>query len=242
MNKNISLIVSLLILFSCQEMPQKVAEEAESKTLKEWETLSKKDSFDGWHIFQNESKTKSGWTVEDGVFTFDESNAKGEGNKSLLTDSVYSSFEITFEWKLSANSNSGFMWGVSEDSQYEHPYLTGPEIQIIDAEVYRDDPSHQRNTVGALYDMYAPTEIASNPAGSWNKYHIMVDHKKNQAVIVLNEIEVNRFKLSGPEWESMKKDSKFANMSSFGKYREGHLTLQDHPGLISYKNIKIRRL
>jgi hypothetical protein len=212
-------------------MPKKVAEEAESKTLKEWETLSKKDSFDGWHIFQNDSKTKSGWTVEDGVFTFDESNAKGEGNKSLLTDSVYSSFEITFEWKLSANSNSGFMWGVSEDLQYEHPYLTGPEIQIIDAEVYRDDPSHQRNTVGA-----------SNPAGSWNKYHIMVDHKKNQAVIVLNEIEVNRFKLSGPEWESMKKDSKFANMSSFGKYREGHLTLQDHPGLISYKNIKIRRL
>ena len=205
MNKNISLIVSLLILFSCQEMPKKVAEEAESKTLKGWETLSKKDSFDGWHIFQNESKTKSGWTVEDGVFTFDESNAKGEGNKSLLTDSVYSSFEITFEWKLSANSNSGFMWGVSEDSQYEHPYLTGPEIQIIDAEVYRDDPSHQRNTVGALYDMSAPTEIASNPAGSWNKYHIMVDHKKNQAVIVLNEIEVNRFKLSGPEWESMKK-------------------------------------
>jgi hypothetical protein len=40
----------------------------------------------------------------------------------------------------------------------------------------------------------------------------------------------------------MKKDSKFAIMSSFGKYREGHLTLQDHPGLISYKNIKIRRL
>ena len=116
------------------------------------------------------------------------------------------------------------------------------DIQIIDAEVYRDDPSHQRNTVGALYDMSAPSEIASNPAGSWNKYHIMVDHKKNQAVIVLNEIEVNRFKLSGPEWESMKKDSKFANMSSFGKYREGHLTLQDHPGLISYKNIKIRRL
>ena len=42
MNKNISLIVSLLILFSCQEMPKKVAEEAESKTLIEWETLSKK--------------------------------------------------------------------------------------------------------------------------------------------------------------------------------------------------------
>ena len=118
MNKNISLIGLLLILFSCQETPKKAVEQAESITTKDWKILSKKDSFDGWHIFQNESNNKSGWTVEDGVFTFDESNAKGEGNKSLLTDAVYSSFEIIFEWKLSANSNSGFMWGVSEDLQY----------------------------------------------------------------------------------------------------------------------------
>lgn len=48
MNKNISLILSLLTLFSCQEMPKKEAEEAESKTLKGWETLSKKTaSMDG---------------------------------------------------------------------------------------------------------------------------------------------------------------------------------------------------
>ena len=114
-----------------------------------------------------------------------------------------------FEWKLSVKSNSGFMWGVSEDAKYEHPYLTGPEIQILDAEVYRDDPQHQRNTVGALYDMSAPSEIVSNPAGSWNKYHITIDHNKNEAVVILNEIEINRFPLSGPEWDAMISNSKF---------------------------------
>ena len=32
------------------------------------------------------------------------------------------------------NSNSGFIWGVSEDKKYEHPHETGPEIQVIDAD------------------------------------------------------------------------------------------------------------
>ena len=66
--------------------------------------------------------------------------AKGEGNKSLITNEKFLSFEIQFEWKLSPNSNSGFMWGVSEDSKYYAPYVTGPEIQIIESEVYGDDP------------------------------------------------------------------------------------------------------
>ncbi len=242
MKHNLLLIGMLLIYIGCKETSNKTFNERKTNVAADWQSLSLKNSLDGWHIFQNESDTKSGWTVEDGVFTFDSANAKGEGNKSLLTDEVYNSFEIMFEWKLSAKSNSGFMWGVSEDEKYEHPYLTGPEIQIIDAEVYRGDPQHQRNTVGALYDMSAPSEIASNPAGSWNKYHIIVNHKNNEAVIVLNEIEINRFPLSGPDWDAMIRDSKFNDIPSFGKHKEGHLSLQDHPGVISYKNIKIRRL
>ena len=94
--------------------------------------------------------------VENGVFTFNESDAKGEGNKSLLTDEVFESFEIKFEWKTSPGSNSGFIWGVSEDKKYEHPHETGPEIQVIDADIYGDDPDNQKHTVGALYDMIPP--------------------------------------------------------------------------------------
>ena len=227
MKNKFLLIVVLLTLISCKETSKKTIKKSETISSAEWETLSKINSLEGWHIFQNESNLKSGWTVDDGVFTFDATNAKGEGNKSLLTNDVYSSFEIMFEWKLSAKSNSGFMWGVSEDAKYEHPYLTGPEIQILDAEVYRDDPQHQRNTVGALYDMSAPSEIVSNPAGSWNKYHITVNHNKNEAVVILNEIEINRFPLSGPEWDAMISNSKFKDIPSFAKYKDCLLYTSD---------------
>ena len=232
----------LLFIVSCKETPKKEIKKQRVQAKQAWVSLSPKDSFEGWHIFQNEAGTKSGWTVEDGVFTFDKENSKGKGNKSLVTDALFTNFEIEFEWKLSPNSNSGFMWGVSEDPKYDHPFVTGPEIQIIDADVYGDDPEHQVHTVGALYDMISPSNIVAKKAGAWNKYHITVDHSKNEGIIVLNGTEINRFPLSGPEWDAMVKKSKFANMEGFGKFKEGRISLQDHPGVISYKNIKIRRL
>ena len=240
-----SLSCFIALMVSCQNTSKKEKENSpegnETKTV-EWTTLSSSNSLDGWHIFQNETGEKTGWSVSDGVFTFKSEAASGEGNKSLITDDKYGSFEIQFEWKLSAGSNSGFMWGVSEDSEYEHPYLTGPEIQIIDADIYGDDPENQIHTTAALYDMVAPSQVMAKPAGEWNRYHIRIDHGKNLGTVVHNGEEINRFPLHGPEWDALVENSKFSNMKSFGKYHEGYLCLQDHPGIISYKNIKIRRL
>ena len=240
----LSFCVSALTL-GCQNTSKKDKENSSEGTevqSNEWMSLSSSNSLSGWHIFQNESGEKSGWSVADGVFTFNSEAAKGDGNKSLITDEKFRNFEIMFEWKLSPNSNSGFMWGVSEDSKYEHPYVTGPEIQIIDAEIYGDDPKNQIHTTAALYDMIAPDRIMAKAAGEWNSYHITINYDKNQGTVVHNGEEINRFPLQGKEWDNMVKNSKFATMDGFGTYKEGHLCLQDHPGVISYKNIKIRRL
>ena len=239
------LFCSSLLLIGCQNTPkkeeQKNQEVAESPET-EWTLMSQENSLEGWHIFQNEDGNKTGWSVAEGVFTFDSEAAQGKGNKSLITDEKYKNFEIQFEWKLSPNSNSGFMWGVSEESQYDHPYVTGPEIQIIDAEIYGADPKNQIHTTAALYDMIAPDRVMAKEAGEWNSYHITINHNTNLGTVIHNGEEINRFPLHGPEWDAMVKNSKFAEMKGFGKYQEGHLCLQDHPGVISYRNIKIRRL
>ena len=199
-------------------------------------------SLEGWHIYQNEAGKKSGWISNDGVFTYNSDIAKGDGNKSLISDQTYTSFEIKFEWKLSPNSNSGFMWGVFEGDEFDAPYLTGPEIQIIDADIYGDDKENQIHTTGSLYDMIAPDHVMSKPAGEWNSYHIIIDQEENKGSVIHNGMEINRFPLHGPEWDALVAKSKFSEMSSFGKYKEGHLCFQDHPGVISYKNIQIKRL
>ena len=194
------------------------------------------------HIYQNESGQKTGWIVSEGVFTYDSDKAQGDGNKSLISDEKFTNFEIKFDWKLSPNSNSGFMWGVNESKDYDAPYLTGPEIQIIDADIYAGDEKNQIHTTGSLYDMIAPDHVMAKPAGEWNSYHIVINHEENKGTVNHNGMIINRFPLHGTEWDEMIENSKFKDMSGFGKFKEGHLCLQDHPGVISYKNIKIRKL
>jgi hypothetical protein len=230
---------------SCQNSPKKASIEVIedlSEEKSEWVNLIATDTFEGWHIYQNENGEKTGWSSENRVFTYDSSNAKGDGNKSLISDEKYTNFEIQFEWKLSPNSNSGFMWGVIEDSRYDAPYLTGPEIQIIDADIYGDDKKNQIHTTGSLYDMVAPDHVMAKPAGEWNSYHITINYKINKGTVVHNGMEINRFPLQGPDWDALVKKSKFADISGFAVDKEGYLCFQDHPGVISYKNIKIKRL
>ena len=233
------------LFFSCQNNPKKNANSTTVETEKvpgEWVDMSPISSLDGWHIYQNESGQKTGWIVSEGVFTYDSDKAQGDGNKSLISDEKFTNFEIKFDWKLSPNSNSGFMWGVNESKDYDAPYLTGPEIQIIDADIYAGDEKNQIHTTGSLYDMIAPDHVMAKPAGEWNSYHIVINHEENKGTVNHNGMIINRFPLHGTEWDEMIENSKFKDISGFGKFKEGHLCLQDHPGVISYKNIKIRKL
>ena len=94
-------------------------------------SLIKNNSLDGWHIFQDDGQ-KSGWRVENDILIFDKISGleSGEDDSSLLSDKSYSSFEISFEWKIEEGGNSGFMWNVSEDSIYKYPYQTGLNLNL----------------------------------------------------------------------------------------------------------------
>ena len=104
---------------------------------REWVSLIKNNSLDGWHIFQDNG-LKTGCQVENELLFFDKISGleSGEDDSSLLSNKTYTSFEITFDWKIEEGGNSGFMWGVSDKKEYKYPYQTGPEIQIIDPSVY----------------------------------------------------------------------------------------------------------
>jgi hypothetical protein len=236
-----------------------------------WENLIKDNSLEGWHIFQD-TGSKKGWIVEDDVLIFNgvSDMETGEGDASLLSDKVYGNFEIKFDWKIIPGGNSGFMWGVREDEKYNYPYQTGPEIQILDAAIYTnplialggdieinnalEDLEARKHYVGALYDLSAPAEKeVSRPAGQWNSYHIKIDYNANLGEVILNDVLINSFPLHGPAWDAMVQQSKFsrsdespylgdARWYDFGKFTRGHICFQDHPGEVSFRNIRIKEL
>ena len=237
----------------------------------EWKTLIIDNSLQGWHSFQKEGAPK-GWTVENNVLIFNgvSDMESGEGDASLLSDKVYGNFEIKFDWKVIPGGNSGFMWGVQEDEKYKYPYQTGPEIQILDPAIY-DDPSAalggaievnnvkedleaHKHFVGALYDLSAPSVLdVAKPADQWNSYHIKIDYGANHGEVALNGVVINSFPLQGAKWEAMLQESKFsrsedfpylgdARWKGFGKFPKGRICFQDHPGKVSFRNIRIKEL
>jgi hypothetical protein len=196
----------------------------------------------------------------------------GEGDASLLSDKMYENFEIQFDWKIIPGGNSGFMWGVQENEKYRYPYQTGQEIQILDPEIYNDptitlggdievqnaleDLGVYKHFVGALYDMSPPmrTDVAK-PADQWNSYHIKIDYKANLGEVILNDVLINSFPLKGRQWEAMYQKSKFSDSEAegseylgdarwhdFAKFSKGYICFQDHPGKVSFRNIRIKEL
>ena len=86
--KNLSLIVAFIFI-SCQ-----------SKTA-QWETLTLDENLSDWHIYQDNG-TKSGWKAENDILIFDKISGleSGEDDASLISNKQYTSFEITFDWKI----------------------------------------------------------------------------------------------------------------------------------------------
>tara|TARA_B100000768_G_scaffold180467_1_gene200541 strand:- start:33 stop:788 length:756 start_codon:yes stop_codon:yes gene_type:complete len=242
-------ITSFLIL-SCNNNLKKTSKVISPEIMEEsssedkWVSLIQDNTMEGWHYYQDNGK-KTGWDIKDGVLTFTSDDATGEGDKSLVSDKEYTSFKIHLEWKVSSMSNSGFFWGVKEDMKYEFPFVTGPEIQILDPEM----PDGPLTQAGALFGMIAPSKWVTKPAGEWNSYDITIDHNSNEGIVVHNGTKILEFPLSGDVWDKMVEPTKFNNCDEepwqncdYGKFKTGKIAIQDHPGVISFRNIKILEL
>ena len=72
---------------------------------------------------------------------------------------------------------------------------------------------------------------------------------KNKGLVVHNGTKIVEFPLSGEEWDAMVAPTKFNNCDQkpwhncdFGKFKTGKISIQDHPGIISFRTIKILEL
>lgn len=218
-----------------------VAMQEEEQEEQEWQELFNGEDLQGWKAY-NKDSISSQWKVEDGAIAFAASAGDRESSENLITEKEFENFEMSFEWKISEGGNSGVMWAVQEDDQYAEPYLTGPEIQVLDNQKHPDAKNGLNRTAGALYDMVPPSEDATKPAGEWNKETIYINHEENKGWVELNGTRVTEFPVNGEQWEEMVKNSKFSEWEGFGAHRSGHIALQDHDDKVWYRNIKIKEL
>ena len=202
-----------------------------------WVDLSSEDISENWHTYL--SNSVEGWESKDKVYVLDPSGK----NNGLVSNKHYHSFILSLEWKVDKGGNSGIFWALNEDPKYSVPYLTAPEVQVIDDEYYYGgDKENRKHMNGSVYDMVAPSMLAANPTGEWNKYVIEINYKKNIGNVNLNGKDVSTFPLRGKKWNEMIENSKFKTWDGFAKTEKGPIALQDHDTRVYYRNIKIKEL
>lgn len=208
----------------------------------EWISLFDGESLDGWHTYGQES-AGSAWKAEDGVLYLDVENRadwQAEGGGDILTEEEFEDFHLQLEWKISENGNSGIMFYVDEDpDQYDYPWHTGPEMQILDTDGHPDGKIY-KHRVGDLYDLVAASEDAAKPVGEWNEVEII--SKDAQLEFYLNGVNIVSTPLWNESWQQLIKESKFRDMPDFGKMTKGKIALQDHGDPVWFRNIRIKRL
>ena len=246
--KRLVLIICLCSLFACNQTEKKSQEKVETQnTVSSKETPNKEgwtilfdgSSLDNWRGYLSENIYPE-WTIQDDVMVF----TPGEvGGKNIITKEKYTNFILSLEWKISEAGNSGIFWGVHEDEKFPEAYMTGLEIQVLDNEKHPDSfVGNGIHKAGSLYDLIGYPAEDIYPAGEWNLCVLEVNQTANLARVTMNEKTTISFPLHGVEWDKMVENSKFKDWEGFGKYRSGHIGLQDHSDQVSYKNIKIKKL
>lgn len=167
-------------------------------------------------------KHSGNWRVDDGVIT-----RSGRGGSLVHTAAkVPDDFELRFEWRVGAGSNSGVYY---RPTQYEY--------QILDNDKHVDG-GNPRTSAASLYFCMAPAFDATRAPGEWNTGRIVC-----QGTVIqhwLNGKKVIDFDYTDPQ---------FAPNVNLLKQRGGDLTrrganlsLQDHGDPVWYRNLRWREI
>ena len=195
-----------------------------------WTTLFDGTSLEHFRGFKKQSVPEA-WRIEDGTLTL-----RGAGG-DIITREQYDDFELELQWRVTEAGNSGIFYNVTEDR--DHVWETGPEMQVLDDERHYDG-KNELTSAGANYALHAPVGDVVRPAGEWNTARILVCG--NEVTYWLNGVEVVSYVLHSAEWKALVAGSKFASMPDYGQRSSGHIALQDHGDVVSFRDIRIRDL
>jgi len=207
-----------------------------------WTLLWDGSSTKGWRGANKSDFPDKGWTIKDKILSVNDSDGgESQNGGDIVTIKEYGNLELSIDFKISTGANSGIKYFVTEGQNKGIGSAIGLEYQLLDDKVHPDAKKGVggNRTMASLYDLIPALETKKvNPPGQWNNARILVQGSHIEHW--LNGIKVVEYERGTQIYRALVQKSKYAAYENFGEASKGHLLLQDHGNLVSFRNIKIR--
>lgn len=221
---------------------------SEDEKAEGWQLLFDGQSMEAWRGVNKDAFPQHGWNIKNGELVL--LNQKGEPRGGdIVTKKEYGAFELKFEFKISEGGNSGVKYFVQE-SKKNKGFAWGLEFQVLDdqkhpdAKLFTTYPGSR--TVASLYDIIPAKDKHFKGVNKWNEGIIKV-YPNNHIEHWLNGSKVLEYDRKSDAFRELLKGSKYSGKGyqengPFCEEDQGHILIQDHGDVVSYRNIKIKEL
>jgi hypothetical protein len=199
----------------------------------------------GWRGAYKTAFPEKGWEIREGILSVMPSGGGESVNGGdIVTEKMYSAFELQFEFRLTRGANSGVKYFVTENEGNKGSAI-GLEYQVLDDENHPDAAmgAAGNRTMASLYDLIPSLKFpqAKRNIGEWNRGMLRV-HPDGRVEHFLNGYKVVEYQRGTQMFTALVARSKYAQWKDFGMAPQGRILLQDHGDRVEYRSIKIREI